>query len=252
MRPTGPFVSILTPTFNRRAFFEQCVRCVLNQDYPRDRIEWLILDDGTDPVEDLVPSGHPWVRYVRASERVALGEKRNRMHAMARGDILVYFDDDDYYPPGRISHSVAVLQANPTAMAAGCSELPIWYLDEDRVYVFGPYRSGHATCGTMAVRKALVDSRQFAPGATYAEEESLLAGWQVPLVQLDPYKTILCIAHDSNTIDKKRVRDDMERAKELMEPGTVMIRRSSAPGAKLVKDAASRAFYRAMQARLRG
>ena len=43
-----PFVSICTPTFNRRPFFEYTIKCFLHQDYPVERMEWIIIDDGTD------------------------------------------------------------------------------------------------------------------------------------------------------------------------------------------------------------
>jgi glycosyltransferase involved in cell wall biosynthesis len=239
-----PRVSLLTPTFNRRAFFSQCVRCVLHQDYPRDRMEWIILDDGTDRVRDLLPdpAAHPWIRYVELEERVPLGEKRNRLHALATGDILIYVDDDDYYPPCRVARSVAALRANPKAMAAGCSELPVWFVEEDEVYVFGPFRPGHSTCGTLAFRRALVDGpagRSCPPGAAYAEEEQLLDRWNVPLVQMDPRHVILCIAHGANTIDKRATRDRMLARND----GIVLCRRSAVPGRRLVVDAPSRAFY---------
>ena len=56
-----PFVSVCTPTFNRRPFIHAMIACFNAQDYPQDRMEWIIIDDGTDPVEDLV-SSHPRVK----------------------------------------------------------------------------------------------------------------------------------------------------------------------------------------------
>ena len=47
------------------------------------------------------------------NEKMTLGAKRNYMHRFARGDIIVYMDDDDYYPPTRISHAVETLKNNP-------------------------------------------------------------------------------------------------------------------------------------------
>ena len=49
-----PNVSICTPTFNRRPFFEGLLKCVQSQDYPHSKIEWIIVDDGTDKVEDIL------------------------------------------------------------------------------------------------------------------------------------------------------------------------------------------------------
>lgn len=53
-----PFVSICTPTYNRRPFIPTIIKCFDNQDYPKDRMEWIIIDDGTDLIEDMVIN-HP-------------------------------------------------------------------------------------------------------------------------------------------------------------------------------------------------
>ena len=49
-----PFVSICTPTFNRRPFIKSAIKCYLHQDYPQELLEWIIIDDGTDKIGDLV------------------------------------------------------------------------------------------------------------------------------------------------------------------------------------------------------
>ena len=59
-----PFVSICTPTYNRRPFIPFMLKCFEHQDYPKDRMEWIIIDDGTDPIEDLVKD-HPNIKYFK-------------------------------------------------------------------------------------------------------------------------------------------------------------------------------------------
>ena len=49
-----PLVSLCTPTFNRRPFFNALIKSIENQDYPKRLIEWIIVDDGSDKIEDLV------------------------------------------------------------------------------------------------------------------------------------------------------------------------------------------------------
>ena len=115
-----PYVSVCTPTFNRRPFIQSAIECFNHQLYPKHRMEWIIVDDGTDKIEDLV-SGHPNVKYFKSSEKLALGKKRNIMHANSCGDIIVYMDDDDYYPPERVSHAVEALMARPDILCAGSS-----------------------------------------------------------------------------------------------------------------------------------
>jgi glycosyltransferase involved in cell wall biosynthesis len=50
----NPEVSICTPTFNRRPFYNMIIKCFLSQTYPINKMEWIIIDDGTDKIEDLV------------------------------------------------------------------------------------------------------------------------------------------------------------------------------------------------------
>lgn len=74
-----PFVSVCTPTYNRRPFIPSMIKCFAHQTYPKDRIEWIIIDDGTDKIEDLVID-IPHVKYFKYDEKMVLGKKRNLMH----------------------------------------------------------------------------------------------------------------------------------------------------------------------------
>ena len=196
MQNQNPMVSVCTPTFNRRPFIHAMMQCFNHQTYPRDRMEWIIIDDGTDPIEDLVAS-HPCVQYFRLEEKISLGKKRNMMHEKARGEIIVYMDDDDYYPPDRVSHAVATLlnhrKRKTGIKLAGSSEMCIYFKSGERSsphpsssenlgalhpsssenlprrgagnYVprscgqmvqFGPYGPNHATAATFAFWKELL------------------------------------------------------------------------------------------------
>ena len=204
IREKLPLVSVCTPTFNRRPFIEHMIKCFDNQTYPKNRLEWIIVDDGTDKIGDLV-SEHPNVKYYAVDEKLPLGKKRNFMHTKVSGEIIVYMDDDDYYPPERISHAVETLMNNPTAMCAGSSEIYIYFKHIDRVIQFGPYGDSHATAGTFAFRKGLLRDHSYDDDASLAEEKSFLKNYTVPFVQLDPVKTILVFSHEHNTFDKRKL-----------------------------------------------
>ena len=48
-----PFVSVCTPTYNRRPFILSMIKCFEHQTYPKEsHMEWIIVDDGTDKIED--------------------------------------------------------------------------------------------------------------------------------------------------------------------------------------------------------
>jgi O-antigen biosynthesis protein len=55
----------------------------------------VVLDDGDDRVEDLIPPD-PRIRYVALDRRLVLGEKRNRACELARRELIVHQDDDDW------------------------------------------------------------------------------------------------------------------------------------------------------------
>ena len=200
-----PFVSICTPTYNRRPFIETMFECFSNQTYPSDKMEWIIVDDGTDKIEDLIAlSGIPQIKYFALKgDKLTLGAKRNLMHTKCTGSIIVYMDDDDYYPPERVSHAVERLLETPTALCAGASEIYVYFNHISKMYQAGPYGPNHATAGTFAFRKELLLQTQYNSEASLAEEKDFLKNYQIPFVQLDPLKTILVFSHIQNTFDKK-------------------------------------------------
>lgn len=106
----NPKVSIITGTWNREAFLPAILDCVRWQTY--DNIEWLVLDDSDEPSETLQNCGYDKLTYIYSKDRVTLGEKRNRMIAQATGEIIVNFDDDDFYGPNYVANRVQALLAS--------------------------------------------------------------------------------------------------------------------------------------------
>ena len=204
-----PLVSICTPTFNRRPFIQTMFQCFRNQDYPKSRMEWIIVDDGTDKIKDLIQQSNiPQIRYFEIEKKMMLGAKRNFMHKQCRGSIIVYMDDDDYYPPERVSHAVERLQNNPEALCAGSSEIYIYFKHIHKMIQCGPYGEKHATAGTFAFKKKLLDDTKYDDDAALAEERAFLKDYTIPFVQLDPLKSILVFSHEHNTYDKRKMFDN--------------------------------------------
>lgn len=202
-----PRVSLCTPTFNRRPFFKATIANVLAQDFP-GQMEWIIVDDGTDKIGDLV-SHLPFVKYIQV-DKMPLGRKRNFMHEQCTfkndDDIIVYIDDDDYYPVQRVSHAVSKLTESD-ALCAGSSELFIWFNSMNKMYKFGPYGPNHSTAGTFAFKRALLKQTRYEDHAVIGEEKHFLKDYTIPFVQLDPLKTILVFSHGQNTFDKRKLID---------------------------------------------
>jgi glycosyltransferase involved in cell wall biosynthesis len=197
-----PLVSILTPTYNRRLFIPQYLKYIRRQDYPYHRIEILIADDGDDPVRDLLSSDER-VRYIRLDRRRPLGFKRNLLAREARGDVLVHMDDDDYYPPTRVSHAVERLLSSGIGLA-GASQNYIYNSADDSVVVSGPFGQNHGLDGTFAYFRSYIRDHRFDDEAMVRVEARFTEKFQSPMTQLDGRSTILIVQHAKNTWDKTR------------------------------------------------
>jgi glycosyltransferase involved in cell wall biosynthesis len=215
-----PLVSLCTPTFNRRPFIPYMIKCFEHQDYPKDRIEWIILDDGTDPIGEMVEH-IPCVKYFYYEEKMVLGKKRNLMHEKCSGDIIIYMDDDDYYPPDRISHAVDQLLKNPEYLIAGSSEMHIYYASQQKMYQCGPYGPNHATAATFAFKKELLTNTNYGNEKAMSEERDFTKGYTIPMIQLDSRKSILVFSHQHNTLNKEFLIENAQTTKTIPSKYTV-------------------------------
>jgi len=205
-----PFVSVLTPTYNRRKFIPAAIAMYKAQLYPKDRMEWVIIDDGTDKVADLFAEAAktiPNIKYIPLETKLLIGQKRNMLNDNSRGDIMIAMDDDDYYPPERVSHAVHKFAQNPKIMLAGSSEMYLYFRVDGKVCVAGPYNPNHCTNGTMCYRREYMLTHRYDETQTHAEEKSFLEDYKNPMIQLDPFKCILVMCHADNTFDKNGLRN---------------------------------------------
>jgi glycosyltransferase involved in cell wall biosynthesis len=143
-----PFVSIITPTFGREAFLPAIASCVRSQSY--QNIEWLVLDDSEAPSRALTQE--PWekLRYFHTTERLSVGKKRNKLVACANGEIIVHFDDDDFYGPEYISKALDFLEKDDLDAALLCGFF-VAHLNNNG---FGYYRTRIKNGPAFAFNKA--------------------------------------------------------------------------------------------------
>jgi len=93
------FVSVIVATRNRQALLAQTLDALAQQDWPRDRFEIVVADNGsTDGTRAVAAAacartGGPTVRYVFV-ETPGKSHAVNAALALARGDFLAFTDDD--------------------------------------------------------------------------------------------------------------------------------------------------------------
>lgn len=93
-------------TSRRRRFVPQAIRYFLAQAY--ENKELLIVADGPESIADLVPEDSR-IRYLHLDGGRTLGAKRNCCVEAARGDLIMHWDDDDWFSSRRIDYQVTEL-----------------------------------------------------------------------------------------------------------------------------------------------
>ncbi len=86
-------------TENRADFIQQSIRYFQRQDYPRK--ELLVIHDGSESFPALFPR-HASVRFIRVAPGFSIGAKRNLACVYSQGEIVLHWDDDDWYAPNRL------------------------------------------------------------------------------------------------------------------------------------------------------
>ena len=95
-----PLASVITPTFGRHEMLPHVYNVFTSQNI--EHIEWIVVDDSQNKSVFMLELSDPRVRYIYLPERISTGEKRNIAASDAKSDIIVQFDDDDYYSPNYI------------------------------------------------------------------------------------------------------------------------------------------------------
>jgi glycosyltransferase involved in cell wall biosynthesis len=197
------FVSLCTPTYNRRNNIKIVIEWFKNQNYPKELIEWIIIDDGEDKIEDLVKD-IPQVKYYYYEEKINLGKKRNMCYEKSKGDIIFNIDDDDYYNENKITYTVNEMLKNKEYLISGSDVIYNYFTFNESIYKFGPYSKKNLADATIAFWREYLENNKYSDDKNIGLEREFLGNYKNNVLQLDPLKTILVISHNNNTVDRKK------------------------------------------------
>ena len=115
MNENPPCVTVVVPAYNHQEYVVECIRSVLDQDYPN--IDLLVINDGstdaTDPrIRDFMREECADFRYI-SKENQGLIQTLNLGLRLARGEFFCEIASDDLLLPGSIRKRVRYLLENP-------------------------------------------------------------------------------------------------------------------------------------------
>ena len=105
----SPFISVIVPVYNDAEPLRVLLGALAEQDYPHDRFECVVIDNGSqEPIR--VHDDFPFAVRVLREDRPGSYAARNRGIRAARGDVLAFTDADCIPRPDWLSRAAARLQ----------------------------------------------------------------------------------------------------------------------------------------------
>jgi glycosyltransferase involved in cell wall biosynthesis len=113
-----PFVSVIVPVYNDKKRISICIEKLLNQTYPKDKYEIIIIDNNsTDTTPDIVES-YP-VKLLFEKNIQSSYAARNKGIKKAKGEIIAFTDSDCQPTKEWIENGIMSLLNNKVDLVAG-------------------------------------------------------------------------------------------------------------------------------------
>jgi len=111
-----PFISVIIVNYNGAHYLPTCLDALRGQDYPPDRFEVIVSDNGsTDGSLELLRSRYPWVRVIANGRNLGFASGCNVAIRASRGEYVVLLNNDTAPAPTWLENLVAVAEGDPRA-----------------------------------------------------------------------------------------------------------------------------------------
>ena len=113
----GPKISIIIPSLNQGRFIEETIRSIVLQLWPD--LELIVIDAASrDETVDVIRRYEPWISYWISERDGGQAEAINKGLAKATGDIVAWFNADDFFVDGIFAAVAAAWSRNPRGIYA--------------------------------------------------------------------------------------------------------------------------------------
>ena len=217
-----PYVSILTPTWKRSNFKPLIIYNLKHMDYPKDKLEQVIIDDVPDIADKLFLTDRDKIDYekeigikvryyYKPQRHLSIGEKRNMLVKHAKHKILICMDDDDIYIPTYIRYSINGLLSDKK-IGIVCSPQMLFvfpYQDYKLTGIECPSkRQGHEATMCFTIKHFRSMGGFVTKGV--GEGAKMVDFNEKRCLKTQCEHCMICVCHDKNTVDKDRFSKDNE------------------------------------------
>jgi mycofactocin system glycosyltransferase len=204
-----PSVSVVVPVYNRPAELVHCLEALLKLEYPRSKLEIMVVDDASTDDTAEVAARYP-VKLVRNSQQIGPAGSRNRAIELARHELIACVDSDCVVAPDWLRRLAAVFVEDEQVAAAGGATRAVHvgsllqryedvrsslFMGEQSLEVRLPQRLSYLpTCNLIFRREIFQAIGGFDPALRFGEDVDfcwrlLKAGWKIQ------YLPAACLGH---------------------------------------------------------
>jgi glycosyltransferase involved in cell wall biosynthesis len=209
-------VAVVTPTYNRDHLLARSYQYFKAQKNPFDEVRWFVLDDSPQRSKNDFFSHDAAIEYQWVEQRIALGEKRNRLNETALAwdaDIICCMDDDDWYGQDYIfDMSTLLLQSD--ACFAGSGDDYYFDVSAQRVLFVPAVRESTSCNAVLCYKSFVLQSRRYDSAAKSGEEPAFIQRDKI-LQHPDIKRVHLAMAYQHNTVSKRGYMKDARRWTDL-------------------------------------
>ena len=211
-----PGVSICMPIYNRNQFKPLILNNILSLDYPKDKLELCVDDDGTDPFlkdneekETLKKLIYPIkLNYYYRNHKRSIGAKRNNLCKIASYKYIACMDSDDIYLPEWIKYAISEMKNNNYSCVGSNQMLFLYPFHNFTAHAIRceSKRQIHEAC--MVFTKKHWSSMGGFKSTSQGEGSKMADFNEKNVGLLDIDKCMCCICHNENTIPKDMFMKD--------------------------------------------
>jgi hypothetical protein len=211
-----PNISVVTLIYNRKKFFDLACHNIIISDYPKDKIEWILVDDSDDPAEQnsdeimraANSSGPLKMVYVPLLKKTPVSQKRNLGIQRASAPIILMMDDDDHYPETSFRRRVAWLTKHPWApKAVSATNIACYDLVSAVSAVNSPPLglplAQRISEATLTFYKSWWEQKGFPNDVIVGEGEGFLEAREQDVLEIPPQQIIVAFSHGKNVSSRR-------------------------------------------------
>jgi glycosyltransferase involved in cell wall biosynthesis len=136
-----PRITIVTPSFNKRAYIEETIDSVLSQGYPN--LEYIIIDGGsTDGSVEIIRKHERWLAYWVSEKDRGQYHAINKGFARSTGEIMAWINADDVYCPWALHTAASIFSDLP--LVEWLTTLTLLGMDQSHRTTFAVSSPGYA------------------------------------------------------------------------------------------------------------